>query len=41
MIVIEDFLDKETCNYCIKYMQEHRSKTEPFQKTMRLGLFNC
>ena len=41
MIVIEDFLDKETCNHCIKYMQEHRSKTEPFQKTMRLGLFNC
>ena len=36
MIVIEDFLDKETCDYCIKYMHKNKSKTWPFNKTMRL-----
>ena len=41
MIVIADFLDKETCNHCIKYMHKNKSKTWPFNKTMRLGLLDC
>tara|TARA_R100001015_G_C4542197_1_gene105939 strand:+ start:146 stop:589 length:444 start_codon:yes stop_codon:yes gene_type:complete len=41
MIVIEDFLDKEVCTYCIKYFKENISDAIYFQKRMKLGLFNC
>ncbi len=39
MIVIEDFLDKETCDYCIKYFKENISDAIYFQKRMKLELF--